>query len=163
MGMSFFTELVKSLDWPQKNLAPLAIAQLLIPVFPPGITVSLTVAPARQNYANIYFSAEPGDAIVPNAINYTYTAWGATIYSGMLTAGVIGKLLDIFLPVTAAKTVFIQFTNISGLNQHLELLNKFLVIPGVEDYERIIKAINQRGMSDRAEEMLERLVKAVER
>lgn len=127
--------------------------QILIPIFPPNTTLSFSAGPLGTDYGQIVFGARFGDDMVPNAFTGFIQIWGTRYLSGTFTPTVLTTEIHGFIWVTHAQPAFIHLTNVSGLNQLLEILYVNLRITNEDDYNTVIKELKHMATSETAEQL----------
>ena len=111
--------------------------QLVIQAVPPGITVTAQILPPTGMYGMICFRLSFGVGMVPNAFQGTVHHAGRNHYSGLVTATLQERGLDVFIMVTDALPIRYQELNNTALNQYFEIEGQFITIPSETDYELI--------------------------
>ncbi len=137
------------------TLVILDAAQILIPAFPPATTLSFSAGPIGDDYGQIVYGAKAGPNMIPNAFTGYVQVWGSRLIAGTFTAATLVTEFQSFLWVTQAEPALIYLTNVSGLNQVLELDYVSIRISSEEDYEMVLEALARLGTSVRLEQLAE--------
>jgi hypothetical protein len=127
--------------------------QLIIPIFPPATTITITSAPFGNDFAYISFLAAFGPALVPGAFYAWGQQWGSRTYDGNLASWLINNELDCFAVITQSEPSTAQIANQSPLNQYYEGIGFFIAIPSEEDYHLVLEALKRLGTSAQLEEL----------
>jgi len=117
--------------------------QLLIPVFPPGATLSFSAGPIASDYAQILYGAGFGSEMVPNAFTGYLQVFGTRLVAATFTEITLGMEFQSFVWVTEASPTLIYATNVSGLNQVFEIGIASLRISSEGDYNLVLKALER--------------------
>jgi len=155
-SMSYFTEMLRTLQWGERNLGsdyiPQGTAQFTIDAFPPYSEISATLSPPSGIYAYLYYAAFFGDSMAPDAFEFEWEAWGSRVFGGALTPGLTGIDLNYYIPCTETKVIKYRLVNTTGLLQYVELNTAFLVIANENYYRDVVEALKQRATSAKLEE-----------
>lgn len=127
--------------------------QILIPIFPPNVTLSFSAGPIGGDYGQIVYGAGFGPDMVPNAFTGYVQIWGTRQITGTFTAETLETEFQSFLWVTEANPALIYVTNVSGLNQVLEMDYTSLRISSEEDYNLVLEALARMGTSAESERL----------
>ena len=128
--------------------------QILIPIFPPGMTVNWSTTPFFNSYANILFWTVVSPAIVPGVFAVDTDHYGLTITSSILSSAASNQGHNTWVEITEAHPLDSTITNNSNLPQHLEMGNVFLVVDSREDLE-IIRGLTLAWGSSMKQESLQ--------
>lgn len=135
------------------TLVALDATQILVPAFPPATTLSFSAGPIGDDFGQIVYGARPGPDMVPNAFTGYVQVWGSRLITGTFTLAVLITEMQSFLWVTQAEPALIYLTNVSGLNQVLELDYVSLRIASEEDFNMVLEALARLGTSARLEQL----------
>ena len=110
-------------------------------VIPPGQTVSYSVSPRGNNYAQYKFRFTFDTGMVPGAFLVQVNQYGVIPYSATIGGGLMGLLHSYFLRVTHAQPVVHFVTNLTVLNQQFIGMDQFLVVASKDDFEELEKRL----------------------
>lgn len=139
--------------------------QVIVPTFPPGITLAVTITPPEGTYAMIAYREAVSPNIVPRAFSGTIQHSGRHYYTGTLSATVIRDGLDFYMVITTADPLWVSITNESALIQYFEEVYQFALVNSKEDYDLIVAALNNLAHTEGREMQAEgnRLLAAMAR
>ena len=127
--------------------------QLIIPMMPPGTTISYTAQPLHGAYAWLYYSTRVGTDVLPNAFTGTINQYGTTPFTGLITQRMRDDPFEFLLLVTEQEPIHTSLTNISPLGQRFESYGDLLVIPTPQDLAVVIDALRRLHTSKELEEL----------
>ena len=131
---------------------PQEATQLLIPIFPPNITLSLSGYPTGD-YAHIIYGVGLGSNMVPNAFTGYVQIWGGRYMQGTFTTRVLDTEIQGFVWTTMFQPLVFYITNISGLNQVFELVYTYVRITSEEDYFNVLEELRHLSASAKTEQL----------
>lgn len=154
MGLSYVIEYLLTLERPGRGrLVYGGVSLLLIPAFPPGVTITFTTAPYGDDYAYIPYYNALGPAMVPGAFYGWAQQWGNKQYEGTVSSWFMANALHAYVPVTQSEPAIAQITNQSPLNQLYEGISFFIGIATEDDYNLVLEALARLGTSARLEQL----------
>lgn len=133
-------------------------SQILIPIFPPNTSLTLSVHPYGSDYSLIKFGLGFGPNMVPNTFQGYVQTWGSREIQGTLTAEVLNTELQGFVLITQSEPSVLSVTNISGLNQVFEIDSVNLRISTEDDYKLVLEALARLGTSAKLEQLAQEAV-----
>ncbi|GAI57149.1 unnamed protein product, partial [marine sediment metagenome] len=125
--------------------------QLIIPLMPPGTTISYTAQPLHGSFAWLYFSTRIGTDMVPNSFIGTIHQYGTTPFTGLVTQRMRDDPMEFLLLVTEQEPIHTSVTNLSPLAQRLESYGDLIVIPTPHDLRVVIDALRRMHTSEESE------------
>lgn len=134
--------------------------QIIVPIFPPGLTVNQVITPPVGVYTIIIYRVDFGNSMVPNAFLASVQHRGYSRYSGVLSATLLDNGMEGFLVVTNESPLHVTVTNNSGLNQYLEEIYQYAAIYTESDFNFVYDLLNDlanRGQSEVQTEALQLL------
>ena len=129
--------------------------QFIIPLFPPGQTLSFVGRPLHGVYAWITYSIKLSSEIVPNAFSVSVMQYGSIPYSGIATQQVLDHPYYHFVLVTAQEPYSTSMTNLSPLVQRYEVYGEYVVVPTSADMLIISDALRRLYTSKVSESLLQ--------
>ena len=107
--------------------------QTVIPVLPPGMTVTFEIRPYFNAYMNIEFWISGSPAIVPGTINWQSHQRGYELQLQLVNALTIRDGVQVWIEYTNADPIMTTIQNVSPLNQYVETLDFFLIVDKKEN------------------------------
>lgn len=140
MAASPIVEFLMSLSTPtQGALVQLAVNQVIIPVFPPGVVLNFSTSPSPLYIATIEFRTSV--YIIPDTFRLEGMASGVKYIEGLMTGD--GREMDYFVLTTVQSPGRISISNISALNQRWVSNSFFLGIPSLVQLSLINEALSR--------------------
>lgn len=136
-----------------ERLVTQGATQIIIPAFPPNTTWSFSAGPLGSDYGQIVYGVRLGVDMVPNAFTGYIQMFGTRIIEGIHTATVLATEVQGFAWVTQSQEAVGYLTNVSGLNQLLEIYFASLRIANEADYHAVIEELKHMATSIRAEQL----------
>ena len=127
--------------------------QLIIPMMPPGTTISYTAQPLHGSYAWLYYSTRIGTDVLPNVFTGTINQYGTTPYTGLVTQRMRDDPYEFLLLVTDQEPIYLSVTNRSPLAQRFESYGDYIVIPTPQDLKVVIDALRRMHTSEESERL----------
>lgn len=137
-------------------LCAMGAMQILVRIFPPDGTLSVSVGPADSDYAQIVFGVSMGENMVPDAFNGYLALWGTRVVQGTYTSVMLNGITfgHEFLWVTQALPTYLYLHNATPVNQRLEVNYIFLRIATEGDYHTVKDALVHMRTSAESERLL---------
>ena len=137
---------------------------ITVPIFPAGMTITFSLFPYFNAYANIEFWQRFSPAIVPGALYFDSRHQGIQVQLGVFGTTLNSESHNTWIEVTESAPITTTITNISGVNQFFESVDSFLIVDSEADFKLIKKIIGEWGfMGNLKEEATEtnRLLRAL--
>lgn len=134
------------------KLCRLGVIETLIPIFPPGLTITWEILPEFGSYANIEFWYRISPSVVPGVFDWDCTHYGAEIRTGILHSLSTAQGYNVWIEITDQHPIISTFTNVSPVNQFFDSVDFFLVVDSEADLNIIRSIVMRWGTSLRQEE-----------
>lgn len=134
--------------------------QVRIPVFPGNTTLPLALYP--RGYMFIVYSAAFGPRMLPGAFYSWMQPYGGITYTAVLDSRLLADSVDFFLVITQNGPWTGGITNLTGLNQYFEEVIQYIDIYAEEDFDIIVRALENRATSAKEEENTRQCAEALE-
>lgn len=115
--------------------------QYIIPVIPPGITLSFALTPPSNCYACIKYSSTLSNQMVPGALYLDILQAGNKYALGFDEADWNREYLAYFVVFTHSDPIYMQVTNVSALNQWSAATQWNVMISTEKDYNQVLEHI----------------------
>lgn len=119
--------------------------EYLYPIIPPffstyfASTIASTIAARNFTaYATVFYRIKFG-YIVPGAFNLNIRSGGVSNYSGTITGYALEDGIDCLFFMTPEKFNTFYITNLTPLNQHFEMVSRYLLIQSEADWKLVKK------------------------
>lgn len=146
MGLPRIVEYLESVRTPgYGSLVEHENTQLIVPSFPPGITLTAQIKPPQGRWGMFCFHISFGTMMIPNVFQGAVQHGGKNHYTGVISGSLLNQGLDIFILVTEGNPLVYQETNVSALNQYFEIDGHFLTISDEDDYLRALDRMDKLG------------------
>jgi len=123
------------------------MSQTIIPIMPPGTTVTLQVYPAMGDYMNIVFQSALDPSVVPSAFYGWGSYFGARLSEGILHSWWTRGDIPSFVFITEAEPAYALIFNRSPIAQYYAGTTSHLSIKSEDDYLALYEAIERMGTS----------------
>lgn len=140
--------------------------QWIIPLIPPRVTVSFSLAPPFGAYAAIKYALTITADTMPGAIHVQATQSGNKFLDGYIEDDWTREYTTYFVVFTHSDPIYAQVRNDSSLSQREIATQWNIIIPSEADYKRVIELIKEYSMvtstelSRQANDLLRQLVEA---
>jgi len=121
---------------------------ITVPTFPPGANVVWNTAPVPNIYGQVNFYMRISPSITPDAFILDINAAGFQLIGGIMGTLAISEGWNIWVEALVGDTITNTVTNITPLNQYLQVVNFFLIIPTQENYKKMLDIIRRWIRSD---------------
>lgn len=129
--------------------------QVIIPLVPPGATVTYTVRPLHGVYAHLGYATQFNSEVVPNSFMGEITQYGAPAFTGTLTQRRRDDGFEIFQFITEQEPTYFNVTNVSPLAQRGETIFWYVVIPTPQDMVTVLDALRRLHTTTESERLLQ--------
>ena len=148
MNIPYIIQYILSLHRPDYSpISYLGGAQVVVPAFPAGQTVTVSIGPA-PDFAHIIWNGNFGPRIIPDAFYAVGIQAGASATTGVVTDWfTLNTDFSGFIIQTQNNATFTTLTNRSAFNQYFESFLTFIRISTHDDYVTIMKALDRLGTS----------------
>lgn len=137
-----------------------------VPLFPPGMSITFTLTPYFDAFANIEYWHRFSPSIVPGTILWESSHSGMEIHSGLIRSIAYAEGHNAWLEITDANPIITTITNVSGVNQFFETFDFFLLVDNEENFKVVKDVVSNWGafatreQFDETNRLLRALVKA---
>lgn len=128
--------------------------QVIIPNFPPLISIRYTVSPAIA-YAYILYEWTFGQAVVPHSFDVKVDQGGDKLFDAIVSGRFTTDSAYSFALVTTSHPVDITVTNLRTLANYYEATTFYLSIPTEEAFKIVIDALERMNTSAKSEALAE--------
>lgn len=134
-------------------LITLGQTQLVIPVFPPGQTVTIQQYPYQNDYMSIIFQWGFDPAIVPNAFYAWGSYFGARPWEGIAHSWWTMNNIPAFVFVTESEPAYALIFNRSPIAQYYAGTTSHVSIGTEEDFGTMLEEIQRMASSKEQNEL----------
>ncbi|MHB8084333.1 MAG: hypothetical protein ACYDHZ_00710 [Dehalococcoidia bacterium] len=163
-SMSYWIEYMLSLPGSEDSVDPGKLVyqvgvDYVFPVVPPNTAASLVTAPpgtppgASSRGTTSFTGYYPAEALIfyrmkfgyvdPGAFKLTIIGGGTTAFDGTLTGSFLEEGIDYLYFLTKVDSAKAYFTNLTNVNQYLQLNSQYLVVPSSQNWELLKKYLRQ--------------------
>lgn len=140
-------------------------SQTIIPLMPPGATVTLQAYPFANDYMDIMFQMSFDPAMVPNAFYAWGSYFGARIWEGIAHSWWMHNNIPGFVFITESEPAYGLIFNRSPVTQYYAGTTSHIAIASEDDFhtlyeeiERMATSYTQNALAKEANGLLKQLV-----
>ncbi|KKN15903.1 hypothetical protein LCGC14_0981260 [marine sediment metagenome] len=140
-------------------------SQTIIPIMPPGATITLQAYPFASDYMDIMFQFSFDPAMVPNAFYAWGSYFGARPWEGIAHSWWMSNNISSFVFITESEPAYALIFNRSPVAQYYAGTSAHIAIASEDDYftmyeeiERMATSFSQNALAKEANILLRQLV-----
>lgn len=130
-------------------------SQTVIPLFPAGTQISLSLLPLGNDYLDIVYESAIDPAVIPLAFYGYGQYFGNRMYEGVITSWFTHNNIDSLVFISKSEPAQLLIENRSPLDQYYSGLVFLVSIATEYDYKEVLIALARIGNSAKSEQLQE--------